>query len=132
AMVLVTLSLLATFRVQNGNLGPSAIALNAATIALVYAIRPDAVLLALAAPAGLVVFGATREMSLAGVKICLLAAALVLAVMGLCWAYYGDAVPLAFTAKSTPLSALPPQERDEYLGSPWWYLQTTVLEWHVP
>jgi len=132
AMTLVALSLLATFRVQNGHLGWNAIALNAATIALVYAIRPDATLLAMAAPAGLVVFAGTRQERLAGIKICLLALVLVLAIMGLCFLYYGDAVPLAFTAKSTPLSALPTQERDEYLGSPWWYLQTTALEWHVP
>ncbi len=131
AMTLVALSLLATFRVQNGNLGRSAIALNAVAIALVYAVRPDAVLLALAAPAGLVAFAATRETRLAGLRICLLAAALILGIVGLCWLYYGDALPLAFLAKSIPLTSLPPDGRDEILGSTWWHLLNT-LRWHLP
>jgi hypothetical protein len=131
AMTLVTLSLLATFRVQNGNLGRSAVALNAVAIALVYAVRPDAVLLALAAPAGLVVFSPTHEMRLVGLRICLVAAALVLAVLGLCWLYYGDALPLAFIAKSIPLTTLPPDGRDEILGSSWEHLWAT-LRWHMP
>ena len=131
AMTLVTLSLLATFRVQNGNPGRSAVVSNAAAIALVYAVRPDAVLLALAAPAGLVVFSRTREMRLAGLQICLIAAALILAILGLCWLYYGDAVPLAFIAKSIPLTALPPEGRNEVLGSSWGHLWDT-LQWHMP
>lgn len=131
AMALLSLSLLATFRVQNGNLGWSAIALNAAAIALVYAVRPDAVLMALAAPAGLIVFSGVREMRLAGLKICLLAAVLVLAIVVVCWLYYGDPFPLAFIAKSIPLTMLPPQERDETLGSPLRHLWHTIY-WHAP
>lgn len=131
AMALVALCLLASYRVQNGHVGAGAVALNAALIAALYATRPDAVLLALAAPAGLALFGGTRPLRQAARRVLLLAVALIALVMALCWLYYGDPLPLAFFAKSLPVTTLPPEQRDTYIGSPLPYLLLT-LELHAP
>jgi hypothetical protein len=131
AMAAVALSLLASFRVQNGATGWRVLAANAACIALVYTVRPDATLMAIAAPAGLALFGKTAALRRAGLQICLLAMALIGFIVVLCWLYYGDALPLAFLSKTAPFSNLPPEERDLALGSPFDYLELT-LSLHAP
>jgi hypothetical protein len=131
AMAALALSLLSSFRVQNGETSWSALLANAACVALVYTARPDVALMALAAPAGLALFAPSQELRRAGWRICLLAAALLGAIIVLCWLYYGDPLPLAFLAKTAPFSALPPEERDLTLGTPWEYLLLTV-SLHAP
>ncbi len=131
AMALVALSLLASYRVQNGHVGAGAVALNAALVAVLYATRPDAVLLALAAPAGLALFGGTRALRLAAWRVLSLAITLIGLVIVLCWLYYGDPLPLAFFAKSLPVTALPPEQHDILFGSPLDHLRFT-LELHAP
>jgi hypothetical protein len=131
AMALLALSLLASFRVQNGATDRSALIVNALCVALVYLTRPDAALMALAAPAGLALFAPAPALRRAGVMICLLSIALIGVVILACWLYYGDPFPLAFLAKTAPLSTLPPEERDLALGSPLEYLLVTV-SLHVP
>lgn len=131
AMALVALSLLASYRVQNGHVGTGAVALNAALVGVLYATRPDAVLLALAAPAGLALFGGTRALRLAAWRVLSLTIALIGLVIALCWLYYGDPLPLAFFAKSLPVTALPPEQHDILFGSPLDHLRFT-LELHAP
>ncbi|MGE0151381.1 MAG: hypothetical protein AB7R90_02100 [Reyranellaceae bacterium] len=131
AMALVALGLLLAFRVQNGEAGWRLLALNSACIAAVYATRPDATLLALAAPAGLALFSPVPVLRRAGLKICLLSLVLVAAVAGLCWLYYGDPLPLAFLAKTLPFTNLPTDDSGIALAEPSRHLYDTFI-WHVP
>jgi hypothetical protein len=131
AMALLALSLLASFHVQNGETGWAALVANAACVALVYAMRPDVALMALAAPAGLALFAPSPQLRRAGWWVCLLAAALIGLLVLLCWLYYGDPLPLAFLAKTAPFSTLPPEERDLTLGTPLEYFLVT-MSLHAP
>lgn len=131
AMALVALSLLATFRLQNATSARGAVAACGLSIAAVYAVRPDALLLALAAPAGLMLFARDRGLRRAGLGAIVAALGSVGAFIGLCWIYYGEPLPLAFFAKTIPFSALPPDGRYETLGYPFSHLRDTAIL-HMP
>jgi hypothetical protein len=131
ALALLSISLLLSFRIQNGAHGWGAILLNAACVGALYATRPDATVMALAAPAGLVVFSPQAGARLAGLKVCAVSAVLIAGVMGVCWLYYGDALPLAFAAKTIPLTNLPTEGHAAAFDWPTRNLHDTLL-WHAP
>jgi len=117
AMALVSLSLLVTFRLENADNPIKAAALNGVAILLVFTVRPDAVLLAFAGPAGLVAFSRERALRRAGLTALLGGAMLVALFIGLCWLYYGDPLPLAAITKTSLLSILPAYRHFEDFGS---------------
>jgi len=131
AMALVSLSLLASFRIQNGETGNRALLLNALCIAAVYATRPDATLIVLAAPAGLVLFSGQATLRRAGFKLGLLSLALIAAIVCLCWIYYGDPLPLSAVAKTIPITKLLEEDYGLAFAVPWRHLYDTAI-WHEP
>ncbi|MEO8559157.1 MAG: hypothetical protein ABI439_08860 [Rhodospirillales bacterium] len=110
AMALVAFSLAATFRLRAKATSRKWIAISAALIALVYAVRPDAALLALAAPAGMVVFNRDRTQRRVAAVTIAGGLALIGIFLAACWLYYGDPLPLAFVTKSKILTSLPTAE----------------------
>jgi hypothetical protein len=79
--------------------------------------RPDATLIAIAAPAGLALLAkdGLRRAALATIGV---AFALIGVIVVACWLYYGDPLPLAFISKNPLLTYLPASGYREFLGDP--------------
>jgi hypothetical protein len=99
-------------------------------VALVYSVRPDAVLIALAAPAGMVAFG-TAEKRRAGLIIIGMAISFIALLLLSFWDYYGSALPISFGTKTPALSMLPAAGRESVANISWLFLWHTIVR-HIP
>lgn len=131
AVAAVALSLIAGFHLERHAANSNAVLLGAASILLVYMVRPDATVLSLAGFGGLVLFSADRRTRLVAAAAGVAGILLILVFMLLCWAYYGDAVPLAVIAKTKGLTTLPPNSSADMTGYSLSYFWLTIIL-HVP
>lgn len=118
AMALVALSLWASFRLAASPSSTVTILANSVTVLLVYMVRPEATLIALMAPVGLILFGRNLRTRLAALVVCGGGLCLIGLFALACWFYYGSALPLSFSTKTHLLSALA-ENGPHGFGNPW-------------
>lgn len=106
-MALVAVSMMVTSHLENGSDGRGMVVLSASIILLLFATRPDAIMIVLAGPAWMILVSRDRRARACGLAICLSAATAIAVFLLACWAYYGDALPLSSATKLIGITIWP-------------------------